>query len=110
MGEQLVANPEALVVMSKDPDMVKVPSVLQDLLVRILQARLTPSSDEEMPVETTQPETAKEAPAKTDSHKGAKKRKPEVAAQQCNTCGGAGLHPKTGDLCQHCKGNGVLVD
>jgi len=35
--EQLTANPEALFVLAKDPEMMKVPAVLQDLLVRILQ-------------------------------------------------------------------------
>merc|ERR1711920_453642 len=35
--EQLIANPDALFVVAKDPDMTKVPSVLQDLLIRILK-------------------------------------------------------------------------
>merc|ERR1719401_1150219 len=35
--EQLVLNPEALFVLAKDPEMTKVPAVLQDLLVRILK-------------------------------------------------------------------------
>lgn len=50
--EQLTANPDALFALAKDPEMTKVPAVLQDLLVRILkllgcdpaasQARTTP--------------------------------------------------------------------
>lgn len=35
--EQLTANPDALFVLAKDPEITKVPSVLQDLLVRILK-------------------------------------------------------------------------
>jgi hypothetical protein len=35
--EQLVCNPEALYALAKDPEIIKVPNVLQDLLVRILQ-------------------------------------------------------------------------
>jgi len=35
--EQLTANPEALFVLAKDPEITKVPAVLQDLLVRILR-------------------------------------------------------------------------
>mmetsp|Transcript_5730 Transcript_5730/g.17015 ORF Transcript_5730/g.17015 Transcript_5730/m.17015 type:complete len:232 (+) Transcript_5730:2-697(+) len=35
--EQLTANPEALFVLAKDPEVTKVPAVLQDLLVRILR-------------------------------------------------------------------------
>lgn len=35
--EQLTANPEALFVLAKDPEVTKVPAVLQDLLVRILK-------------------------------------------------------------------------
>merc|ERR1712087_231909 len=34
--QQLIANPEALFVMAKDPDMIRIPAVLQDLIVRIL--------------------------------------------------------------------------
>lgn len=35
--EQLTANPNALFVLAKDPEIVKMPVVLQDLLVRVLQ-------------------------------------------------------------------------
>jgi hypothetical protein len=35
--EQLVANPQALLILAKDPEMTKVPTVLQDMLVRILK-------------------------------------------------------------------------
>jgi hypothetical protein len=34
--EQLIANPDVLYAMARDPEIVKVPAVLQDLLVRIL--------------------------------------------------------------------------
>jgi len=35
--EQLTANPEALFALAKDPEVTKVPAVLQDLLMRILK-------------------------------------------------------------------------
>lgn len=35
--EQLVSNPDALFAMARDPEITKVPAVLQDLLVRILK-------------------------------------------------------------------------
>jgi len=35
--EQLTQNPEALFVLAKDPEVTKVPAVLQDLLVRVLK-------------------------------------------------------------------------
>merc|ERR1712039_404361 len=35
--EQLIANPDALFVLTKDPEITKVPAVLQDLLIRILK-------------------------------------------------------------------------
>jgi len=34
--EQLIYNPDALIAMAQDPEITKVPAVLQDLLVRIL--------------------------------------------------------------------------
>jgi len=34
---QLIANPDALFVMARDPNMIKAPAVLQDLLLRILK-------------------------------------------------------------------------
>lgn len=35
--EQLTANPEALYVVAQDPDFVKIPAVLQELMVRVLR-------------------------------------------------------------------------
>eukprot|EP00413_Alexandrium_margalefii_P021570 CAMPEP_0204565128 /NCGR_PEP_ID=MMETSP0661-20131031/35291_1 /ASSEMBLY_ACC=CAM_ASM_000606 /TAXON_ID=109239 /ORGANISM="Alexandrium margalefi, Strain AMGDE01CS-322" /LENGTH=245 /DNA_ID=CAMNT_0051572845 /DNA_START=56 /DNA_END=793 /DNA_ORIENTATION=+ len=62
--EQLTANPEALFVLAKDPEVTKVPAVLQDLLVRILKL---------LGAEPGLPATAAAGPGKASQGKPARK-------------------------------------
>jgi hypothetical protein len=48
--EQLTANPEALYVLARDPEITKVPAVMQDLLVRILRLLGCETSSKVAPV------------------------------------------------------------
>lgn len=76
--EQLTSNPEALYVLAQDPEITKVPSVLQDLLVRIL--KLLGCSEPRAEVKA-EPKAEGKAEAKTEAKPQAAVNAPQKTAQ-----------------------------